>query len=205
MRETDNICEVSVSGVDWIGMIFYHKSPRYIGEDNISLYNEIRYQGRRIKKVGVFVNATLEEMMDCATKYKLDFVQLHGSESPKVCCSLQRRGIGVIKALPVESAEDIKAADDYEGRVDYLLFDTKCSNYGGSGKIFDWTVLSSYKGKTPFLLSGGLTPECLNEVKAFSHPMLAGIDINSGFEISLALKDAGLITHFIENIKNNKI
>ena len=205
MRDTDNIREVSASGVDWIGMIFYHKSPRYIGEDNTSLYDEIHYQGRRIKKVGVFVNATPEEMMDCTTKYKLDFIQLHGNESPEVCCSLQRRGIGVIKALSVESTEDIKAAEAYEGCVDYLLFDTKCSNYGGSGKMFDWTVLSSYKGKTPFLLSGGINPECLDGVKTFSHPMLAGIDINSGFEISPALKDAGLITHFIENIKNNKI
>ena len=79
--------------------------------------------------------------------------------------------------------EDFEKTREYEGRVDYFLFDTRCEGYGGSGKRFDWSILTEYKGETPFLLSGGIRPENAEAIRNFRHPRFAGIDLNSGFEI----------------------
>ena len=98
-------------------------------------------------------------------------------------------------------ADDLERTSSYEGRVDYFLFDTKCDNYGGSGKQFDWSVLEAYTGETPFLLSGGLRPESAGAIRSFHHPRLAGIDLNSGFEIEPGLKDVEKLKRFIHDIK----
>ena len=100
------------------------------------------------KKVGVFVNATIESMMEKASAYKLDYLQLHGNESPEDCHTLQKRGYSLIKAFPIATKEDFEKTREYEGRVDYFLFDTRCEGYGGSGKRFDWSILTEYKGET---------------------------------------------------------
>lgn len=193
MREPENIRQVEALGIDWMGFIFYPKSPRrYSGEAASQL---------SIKKVGVFVNASLEEMMQTARKYSLDYLQLHGNESADDCYALQKRGFALIKAFSVATKEDLEKVKDYEGRVDYFLFDTKCEGYGGSGKQFDWSVLAAYKGETPFLLSGGIRPESTEAICNFHHPSLAGIDLNSGFETEPGVKDVAKLKRFVGEIK----
>jgi Phosphoribosylanthranilate isomerase len=202
MCDPDNIRDIANAGADWIGMIFYDKSPRYVGNASDVLKDEIVAYNKELKKVGVFVNATFEDIIETRRAYRLDYIQLHGNEEPELCDALKKQGVNVIKALSIASEEDVKAADAYVGHVDFLLFDTKCEGYGGSGKQFDWSVLDAYTGETPFILSGGLKPDSAMPVKAFSHHRMAGVDINSGFEISPALKNVDSVAGFIKNIKS---
>ncbi|MDD4514447.1 phosphoribosylanthranilate isomerase [Massilibacteroides sp.] len=199
MRDTENIKSVIAAGADWIGFIFYEHSPRFIDEGTEFLRGKIQHGDRHIKKVGVFVDASLEEMLSSVVEYNLDYLQLHGEESPDTCYALQKRGISVIKAFPVATEEDLQITRDYEGRADYFLFDTRSNLLGGSGKQFDWQLLNTYKGETPFLLSGGLSPDSLTELQTFSHTRFAGIDLNSGFESAPAQKDAMKIKKFISD------
>lgn len=202
MREPDNIREVATTGIDWMGFIFYARSPRFIknkSDEETARIKAIRESS--VRTVGVFVNATSEYMQEMAQKYTLDYLQLHGNESPEACYELQKRGYAVIKAFSIASEEDLAATIGYEGRVDYFLFDTKCNNYGGSGKQFDWSVLAAYIGQTPFLLSGGIQPESVEAIRNFRHPRFAGIDLNSGFETEPGVKNAGQLKTFIEKIK----
>ena len=211
MRDPENIRQVAMTGIDWMGFIFYARSARSIDSrqwtvdslkktdspSNCQLTTVIC----QLKRVGVFVNATPEYMMETANLYKLDYLQLHGNESPDTCYALQKRGYAIIKAFSIASADDLTCTTEYEERTDYFLFDTKCNSYGGSGKQFDWSVLASYKGNTPFLLSGGIAPDSVDAVRNFRHPQLAGIDLNSGFETEPGMKDAEKIKTFIDKIK----
>ena len=201
MREPENIHRVAEAGADWMGFIFYARSPRFAGSlspDEISKERAIREPPVR---VGVFVDATPEYMMEMGNKYALGYLQLHGNESPDTCYALQKRGYAVIKAFSIADKEDLKLTADYEGRADYFLFDTKCNGYGGSGKQFDWSVLTAYKGQTPFLLSGGINPDSVEVIRNFHHPKLAGLDLNSGFETAPGLKDIEKLKTFIDKIK----
>lgn len=201
MREPENIRRVAEVGADWMGFIFYARSPRFVGSlspDEISKEKAVREPPVR---VGVFVDATPEYMMEMGNKYALGYLQLHGNESPDTCYALQKRGYAVIKAFSIADKEDLKLTADYEGRADYFLFDTKCNGYGGSGKQFDWSVLTAYKGQTPFLLSGGINPDSVEAIRNFHHPKLAGLDLNSGFETAPGMKDAGKLKTFIDKIK----
>lgn len=201
MREPDNIRWVAEAGADWMGFIFYARSPRFAGSlspDEISKERAVREPPVR---VGVFVDATPEYMMEMGNKYALGYLQLHGNESPDTCYALQKRGYAVIKAFSIVDKEDLKLTADYEGRADYFLFDTKCNGYGGSGKQFDWSVLTAYKGQTPFLLSGGINPDSVEAIRNFHHPKLAGLDLNSGFETAPGLKDIEKLKTFIDKIK----
>lgn len=202
MREPDNIREVATTGIDWMGFIFYARSPRFIGNESDEETARIEaIRESSLRTVGVFVNATSEYMQEMAQKYTLDYLQLHGNESPEACYELQKRGYAVIKAFSIASEEDLAATVGYEGRVDYFLFDTKCNNYGGSGKQFNWSVLAAYTGQTPFLLSGGIQPESVEAIRNFRHPRFAGIDLNSGFETEPGVKNARQLKTFIEKIK----
>lgn len=207
MREPENIRQVAETGIDLMGFIFYAHSARSIDNGKWKIDNERKNSSLnnfQLKRVGVFVNATPEEMMETAVRYRLDYLQLHGNESPDICYTLHKREYAIIKAFSIATEEDLKPVADYEGRADYFLFDTKCSSYGGSGKQFDWSVLSAYKGQTPFLLSGGINPDSVEALRNFSHPKLAGIDLNSGFETSPGMKDVEKLKTFIDKIKNKK-
>ena len=199
MREAENIRKVAALGVNWMGFIFYAKSPRAV-DGTLLLQADLLSVGQ--KRVGVFVNASVASLMEAANRYRLDYLQLHGRESPEDCYALQKRGYSLIKAFQVATSEDLERTKAYEGRVDYFLFDTKCESYGGSGRQFDWSVLEAYKGETPFLLSGGIRPNSVASIQAFHHPRLAGIDLNSGFEIRPGLKDIEKLKIFIKQIKN---
>lgn len=193
MRDPENIRQVAALDIQLMGFIFYKASKRYT-----KFVPEKLPSG--IKKVGVFVNDNVSAIVSNAKKYGLDFLQLHGNESPDLCKELQGYGLQVIKAFSIESKADLLQTIDYMDCCDYFLFDTKCSGHGGSGKSFDWSVLSSYAGDTPFLLSGGINPDSVEELLLFSHKQWVGIDINSGFETAPAIKDAGKIKNFIEKI-----
>ena len=193
MRDTENIREVEQAGVDWMGFIFHRKSPRYVSRVPV-------YLPKNAKRVGVFVNQRMENIVETAMLFQLDFVQLHGNESPEFCDELGKNGLKIIKAFSIENefpAEKVSAYD----KCAYFLFDTKTPSHGGSGKKFNWDVLSDYHGETPFLLSGGISPNDIGSIREINHPTCIGIDINSKFEIKPALKDVELIKQFIDKIK----
>jgi len=191
MRDADNIRAVSELGIDWMGFIFWAPSSRYVSEKPTFLPT-------RQKRVGVFVDARIEEVQSKADEYALDLIQLHGSESPAFCEWLRANSRQqLIKAFNIATQEDLEQTIPYEGLVDYFLFDTKAKMIGGNGTQFDWSVLSAYQGNTPFLLSGGIGPDDAEKVRNFHHPQLAGIDLNSRFELSPALKDIEKLKQFI--------
>lgn len=198
MREGQNIRAVEQTGIDWLGFICYAGSPRFVSV-------RPSYLPVRAKAIGVFVDAPLAYIRQCATNLDLWGVQLHGSESPELCDAVHRSGLKVIKALGISAKADLRAARAYEGHADYLLFDTRTAGHGGSGRSFNWSVLNAYRGRTPFLLSGGLRPESLSALRAFSHPRLVGYDLNSGFETAPAVKDAALIARFVEALRTSGV
>ena len=202
MREPKNIKDVESLDVDFLGFIFFSGSTRYIG-CGVEALESIRNCTKT--KVGVFVNEKFDDIIAMAESYRLDCLQLHGNETTDLCKDLQQRGYSVIKAFSIGTADDFKIAENYSGCCDYFLFDTKCAGYGGSGKRFDWSLLAEYKGQTFFLLSGGLTPDCAGDINRLNHQMFAGIDLNSGFEISPAKKDIDKLRNFINHVRKSDI
>ena len=193
MRDAENIREVESLSIDMMGFIFWPKSSRYVSE-------RPSYLPAKCKRVGVFVDADLEEVKQKTEEYALDYIQLHGSESPEYVRQLNVQS-SIIKAFNIATAADFEQAKPYEGIVDYFLFDTKGKSVGGNGEKFDWTVLSAYNGETPFLLSGGIGPDDAERVKAIHHAKYIGIDLNSKFEDEPALKDIKKLKSFLEKVK----
>ena len=191
MRDAQNIRDVEALGIDWIGMIFWPKSKRYVAEVP-------SYLPEHLKKVGVFVDSTLDDILQHISDYQLDIIQLHGQESPDFAKALKPHTI--IKAFNIEKADDLLQTEKYKGIADYFLFDTKGKMAGGNGQKFDWSVLTAYQGKTPFLLSGGIGPDDVEAVRAFHHPKCIGIDLNSRFEQAPALKDITELRKFIKQL-----
>lgn len=193
MKYSENIRAVATLHPDFMGFVFYPKSPRYAEPLDLKTLEEIPLT---IKKIGVFVNEDLENILTIVFKYKLDGVQLHGTELVEMCSKLRDAGLIVIKAFPVAEAYNFKVTKAYDGACDYFLFDTKADTYGGSGAKFSWTILSEYKGETPFLLSGGIAADDAEAILKIKHPKFAGVDLNSKFEISPGLKDVELLKKF---------
>lgn len=193
MRDSENIRAIEQTKADLMGFIFHPKSPRFVA-------SLPEYMPKKQKRVGVFVNASLEQILAKAQKFSLEYIQLHGDEPPAFCSELKNRGLKVIRAQRIANTDDIIRAESYN-MADLMIFDTKTELYGGSGKKFNWQLLENYKGCVPFLLSGGIRSDTFEEIKAFFHPQFAGIDLNSGFEISPALKDVGKLNNFIEKIQ----
>jgi phosphoribosylanthranilate isomerase len=201
LKHPANIRQAALIDIDWIGFIFYRKSPRFFSLDSKEVDCLTPATGRRPGRVGVFVNASTDEMIETARQYSLDYLQLHGAESPAVCQALGKRGYAVIKAFSVAAASDLAQTEEYAGKAAYFLFDTKSEGYGGSGKRFDWSLLSSYNGQTPFLLSGGITPGSLEDIRRLRRRRFGGIDLNSGFEREPGLKDMAKINDFIGEVR----
>ena len=191
MRDAGNIRQLEQLGIDWMGLIFWPSSKRYVSEVP-------SYLPRQIKRVGVFVDASLEEIRQHVKDYRLDLIQLHGNEQPSLAKAL--KPLPVIKAFNIATAEDLKQTEAYEGIADYFLFDTKGKVVGGNGEKFDWSVLNAYQGSTPFLLSGGIGPDDAEAVRHFHHPHCIGIDLNSRFEQAPALKDISRLSKFIKQL-----
>ena len=199
MREPDNIREILTLDPDFLGLIFYPKSSRYVTSPTI--INNIRF-GQNTKKTGVFVNATEDEIMQKVKLYELQAVQLHGEESVVLCRSLRNKGVLVLKAFQIYAAEDFEDTLLYNDQVDYFLFDTKTASYGGSGSKFDWSLLDAYHGNTPFFLSGGIGPDDVQAIQKINHPLFRGVDLNSRFEIAPAIKSYKLLQQFIKQLNS---
>jgi phosphoribosylanthranilate isomerase len=184
MREVENIRELEGVKPDFMGMIFYDQSPRDVS--GIIFDNRL---GAGMKKVGVFVNAKIEEVLEKVESYGLDYVQLHGDETVSLAADLNRLGIGVIKVFRIDQVLPIDEMEPFIHVVDYFLFDTQTKLYGGSGKKFNWNLLQEYSLKVPYFLSGGIGPEDLEQIKSLKLPGLFAIDINSQVEVSPGRKD----------------
>jgi phosphoribosylanthranilate isomerase len=196
MTDGDNIREIESLGVDMIGLIFYQRSPRYVSA-------KPSYLPSQAKRVGVFVNVSSDEILSKVDEFCLDYVQLHGDETPSFCESLGLGKERIIKAFHISSSSDLVACEKYSGYSGLFLFDTKSPLSGGSGQRFDWNILASYTIGVPFLLSGGIGPDFTTELSLFKHPMLEGYDLNSRFEVGPGLKNVKLIEKFLKEYEQN--
>lgn len=202
MRTAENIREVESLGIDMMGFIFWPKSGRYVSE-------RPSYLPTCCKRVGVFVGADIDDVVQHVADYALDAVQLHGAESPDYVRRLRSacdNSIVIIKAFNIATADDLAATASYTGLADYFLFDTKGKSVGGNGEHFDWRILSHYEGQTPFLLSGGIGPDDADRLRStwsldgFPAEKCAGIDLNSRFEKAPALKDVDALQKFFNEL-----
>jgi phosphoribosylanthranilate isomerase len=184
---TSKLDQISELDIDYVGFIFYSKSPRFV-VDRLSP-EEVSSMPSHIQKVGVFVNEKPEQISQLAVDYQLDFVQLHGNESPDFCQDLQQRGMRVIKAFGIGDQFDFNLLKPYIGKVSFFLFDTATASHGGSGKAFDWSLLKRYPFEVPIFVGGGVGPENLESLLSQDIPHLYAVDMNSKLEISPGLKD----------------
>ena len=193
MKHEANINALAALQPDFIGFIFYPKSPRYVGGSELPEVSAFA--------TGVFVNETAETVAATIDQYHLKAIQLHGSEDDTFCAAFKKKVI-VFKAFGVDEYFDFKQLNSFAGSVDYFLFDTKTSKHGGSGRQFDWTLLDKYKLDVPFFLSGGLSLDNLEAVSGINHPQFIGVDLNSKFEIEPGLKDIEQLKKAFELIRN---
>jgi phosphoribosylanthranilate isomerase len=199
MREGENIKALVELKPDFIGFIFYDKSPRFVGNDALDaeLINSLP---RDIKKVGVFVNATVDFILQNVRKYGLHYVQLHGNEMPDFCKNLKFKGINIIKAFRIDNSFIFSQLNNYKPHVDFFLFDAKGDSYGGNGVSFDWNVLKKYDNEKPYFLSGGISLENISDFETIM-PQPYAIDVNSKFEISPAMKNIEKLEELFDKIR----
>lgn len=202
MRDAVNIAEVAAIGPDYMGFIFYSRSPRYFGDPDAAVIANLP---ESVKPVMVTVDMQENEILSIAGKYGFQTVQLHGNESPELCDSLRRRGFTVIKAVGIEDGKSLERLRPYSGHVDIFLLDTKCRTKGGSGKKFDWRILESYDLDEDFWLSGGIGDDDSEALRSLSHPHLKGIDLNSRFETVPGIKDAEKLYKFKNKMVMNRL
>lgn len=199
MSHKENILQlVQKASPDMMGMIFYEKSPRFVSREAVDLSF---FRALDIPKVGVFVNAELEDILQKIEGFALDYVQLHGDEPLEFLLQLKAASpVKIIKVIRVGDRVDWKEMKEMEHAVDLFLFDTQTEKFGGSGKQFDWSVLERYPLNRNFILSGGVNSESLGTIQALAVkvPRLIGLDINSKFEIEPGVKDIDKIRDFLE-------
>lgn len=200
LKHQSNIEELMQLPIDYMGFIFYDKSPRFVDE-KLS-FDFMRSIPKQIKKVGVFVNESSYFICNKIAHYDLNMVQLHGDESPEICKELKPH-VKVMKAFQINDDFDFNQLENYSSVVDYFLFDSPTVNYGGSGNTFNWQVLEKYDYDIPFFLSGGISEEHIEQIKQLKIPQQIGIDINSKFEIEPGLKNTNKIKPFITKLNYN--
>jgi phosphoribosylanthranilate isomerase len=191
MKYPENIINVGALLPDYMGFIFWEKSARYCNGTIPELI-------QTIKKVGVFVNESVENIIEKIDKHNLQAVQLHGQESVEFCEELKNsisKKIEIIKVFSVGDDFDFNVLEPFENVCDYFLFDTKGKLPGGNGTTFDWEILKKYKSKKPFFLSGGIGIDEITAIKNLNLPVYA-IDVNSKFEIEPGLKNKNLLSNF---------
>jgi phosphoribosylanthranilate isomerase len=185
MRDTLNITQVASLGPDYMGFIFHQPSPRYVGADFRLLENVTS----QVVRVGVFVNAGAEEIRRQSQIVGFDHVQLHGNEGVQQASALKDSGFKVIKVFSIDDDFDFGVTRQFSRVVDFFLFDTKGKLYGGNARRFNWKVLQRYDQDVPFFLSGGISPENVEEITTLEGMNLYAVDVNSGVEEAPGLKD----------------
>ncbi|MDE3212429.1 MAG: phosphoribosylanthranilate isomerase [Bacteroidota bacterium] len=197
----DQLVDIDRLGVQFGGFIFYDQSPRFVDEKFSP--EDLRKLDLKIKKVGVFVNATEEEIMEKVETYGLDMVQLHGDETPGFCKTISSQ-VTVIKVFRINAYNEQNIdwmVKPYEEYCDYYLFDTnRKQEYGGTGEKFDWNLLLENKINKPFFLSGGIGLSDLEKLKTFSHPFFFCVDINSRVELQPGIKDLGAVHQMADEV-----
>ena len=199
MTDASNIRQVAETGVDWIGMIFWQPSSRCCHDPGVA---QTIPEG--IQRVGVFVDEEVETIVRRTEECGLNRVQLHGRETATSIRQLRQplpHAAEIINAISIHTLPDPAIAKAYEPLADYLLLDTNCETVGGSGRQFDWSILNHYQGQRPFLLSGGIGPDDARRLAAFSHPQLAGYDLNSRFETAPGIKNVEALQRFLAERK----
>lgn len=201
LTQLQQIKELTVMKTDFLGFIFYEKSPRFIlNHLDLRQISDIEHQG----KVGVFVNESLEKIVENTSTAKLNFIQLHGDESKDFIVELRKKlnpETKIIKAIRIghqKSDELQQIINSNASIVDYFLFDTDSTAFGGTGKTFDWNLINEIQIPIPYFLSGGISSENIEKIKLLKQKPFA-IDINSRFEIKPGVKDL----EKIKNLKNN--
>ena len=203
LNNHENLQAIQVFNPDLLGFIFYEKSPRYL--DLNRMEKPIQELETSAKKVGVFVDAPIDQVLAYSQLLGLDYCQLHGDESLDYVQTIKAAGLKIIKVFRIGKAGIQKQhLDAFDGLCEYFLFDTNTKNYGGSGKKFDWAIINKYKGKTPFILSGGIGPEDAALIAQVDHPMFAGVDLNSRFESEPGIKNTDSLNQFFTALKNQK-
>lgn len=205
MRDPDNIERLQQLDIDFMGIIRYSKSKRFVGDAAIKkLAHTTFYKGT----VGVYVNETFENIVKDIIPLQLDVIQLHGDENSAFAKALLELDLKIFKAIQITEnfdfstlADWVALAHQYPAKL-FFLFDTATSNYGGSGKKFNWNQLQNYTAQVPFLLSGGISGDDVKHIKNIKHSMLLGVDLNSQFESAPGIKKIDEIAVFIKEIKS---
>ena len=181
---------------DFIGFIFYDKSKRFVDSAD-----EMKQPlGADAKRVGVFVNASEQEISQRVEKFNLDYIQLHGDETPEFCAIINNIR-PVFKAFQINNNFNFNILKDYLSTCYAFLFDTSSNQYGGSGEKFDWGLLQRYNFKKPFMLSGGINDHDVEIINSFDHPSIMGIDLNSKFESSPGIKNITKLSKFLSKLR----
>ena len=199
MKYPKNIQAVADLVPDYMGYIFYEKSPRFAQDLDVEYLNNL---AANINRVGVFVNKDFNSIIQICSKYGLNTVQLHGEETPELCTRLKSFGLNVIKAFGVNAQFNFEKLNPFKDCCDFFLFDTKTVDYGGSGKRFNWELLKQYQLNIPYFLSGGISLDDLDEIKKIKNVNMFAIDVNSRLEIEPGLKDVETLKILINRIRN---
>ena len=199
IQNQDTLICCENNSINFFGMIFYPKSPRNITIENANRLNKIS-EKLNINGVGVFVNKEINELEEIIKYVNLKYVQLHGSEDELYIKNLKKFGVKIIKSISVSNEDDLKKINNYQ-TADYFLFDYKPKKNelpGGNSKSFDWNILKSLKTDKPWFLSGGINLNNIQQILVDINP--CGVDLSSGVEKELGIKDNRIINNFIEKI-----
>ena len=201
IKNEDTLICCEDNNVDFFGMIFYPKSPRNISIEDAGNLQK-KSENLNINGVGVFVNKNINEIEDIIKKVRLKYVQLHGSEDEEYIKTLKRIGVKVIKSISISNINDLRNISNYNSS-DYFLFDYKPMKNelpGGNAKSFDWNILKNLNTNKPWFLSGGISIKNIQEILNDINPF--GVDLSSGVEKELGIKDNHIINNFIDKLKN---
>ena len=201
IKNEDTLICCEDNSVDFFGMIFYPKSPRNISIEDASNLQK-KSENLNINGVGVFVNKNINEIEDIIKKLRLKFVQLHGSEDEEYIKTLKKIGVKVIKSISISNINDLRNISNYNSS-DYFLFDYKPMKNelpGGNAKSFNWNILKNLNTNKPWFLSGGISIKNIQEILNDINPF--GVDLSSGVEKELGIKDNHIINNFIDKLKN---
>ena len=201
IKNTETLLCCEKNNINFFGMVFYSNSPRNISMNNANILQK-KSEGLNINGVGVFVNKNIDEVESIIKNLKLKFVQLHGSEDEKYIKTLKKIGVKIIKSISISSKDDLSKIEMYKS-ADYFLFDYKPEKYelpGGNAKSFDWNILRNLNSDKPWFLSGGIKINNIQQIIDDINPF--GIDLSSGVEKELGIKDNRFINNFIDKLKN---